>query len=91
MLELLRDSPSLTQPQLMVLMGLGKASVQSNISFLRSNGFIRDNLEKTAHQLPGTFFGSLPNTFDYARAPRIMKGRGSGHENAPFTRTMRSA
>lgn len=41
MLKLLRDNPSLTQPQLMVLMGLGKTAVQNNISFLRNNGFIR--------------------------------------------------
>ena len=41
MLELLRDNPNLTQPQLMIALGLGETAAQNNISFLRNHGFIR--------------------------------------------------
>jgi len=41
MLELLRDNPNLTQPQLMIALGLGETAVQNNISFLRNHEFIR--------------------------------------------------
>ena len=41
MFKLLRDNPNLTQPQLMIALGLGETAVQNNISFLRSHEFIR--------------------------------------------------
>ena len=40
-LEEIRNNPNITQPQLMVAIGLGKTSIQNNISFLRKNGYIQ--------------------------------------------------
>lgn len=39
-LELIRDNPDITQPQLAVKLGLGKTAIQNNIAFLKRNGFI---------------------------------------------------
>lgn len=40
-LDLLRDNPNLTRPQLMIIMGLRDTSIQNNISYLKNNGYIR--------------------------------------------------
>jgi len=39
-LELIRDNPNITQPQLAVKLGLGKTAIQNSIAFLKKNGFI---------------------------------------------------
>lgn len=39
-LELIRDNPNITQAQLAEKLGLGKTSIQNNISFLKKNGYI---------------------------------------------------
>ena len=39
-LELIRDNPDITQPQLALKLGLGKTAIQNNIAFLKKNGFI---------------------------------------------------
>ena len=36
----IRDNPYVTQPQLEVILGIGRTAVQNNISFLRKNGYI---------------------------------------------------
>jgi predicted HTH transcriptional regulator len=39
-LDEMRNNPNITQPQLMTLIGIGKTAIQSNVSFLRKNGYI---------------------------------------------------
>lgn len=39
-LELIRDNPSITQPQLAIKLGLGKTAIQNSIVFLKKNGYI---------------------------------------------------
>ena len=39
-LELIRDNPDITQPQLATKLGLGKTAIQNSISFLKKNGYI---------------------------------------------------
>jgi predicted HTH transcriptional regulator len=39
-LDEMRNNPNITQPQLMTLIGIGKTAMQSNVSFLRKNGYI---------------------------------------------------
>ena len=39
-LELIRDNPNITQPQLALKLGLGKTAIQNSIAFLKKNGFI---------------------------------------------------
>lgn len=39
-LELIRDNPDITQPQLATKLGLGKTAIQNCISFLKKNGYI---------------------------------------------------
>jgi predicted HTH transcriptional regulator len=39
-LDEMRNNPNITQQQLMILIGIGKTAIQSNVSFLRNNGYI---------------------------------------------------
>ncbi len=39
-LELIRDNPDITQPQLEVKVGIGRTAIQNNIAFLKKNGYI---------------------------------------------------
>lgn len=39
-LELIRDNPNITQIQIAEKLGLGKTSIQNNISFLKKKGYI---------------------------------------------------
>lgn len=39
-LEEMRNNPNITQPQLGVIIGIGKTTIQNHISYLRKNGFI---------------------------------------------------
>lgn len=39
-LELIRDNPDITQPQLATKLGLGKTAIQNSIAFLKKNGYI---------------------------------------------------
>ena len=39
-MEEIRNNPNITQPQLMVLIGIGKTAIQNNIAFLKENGYI---------------------------------------------------
>ncbi len=39
-LELIRDNPDITQPQLEVKVGVGRTAIQNNIAFLKKNGYI---------------------------------------------------
>jgi len=39
-LELIRDNPDITQPQLAAKLGLGKTAIQNSVAFLKKNGFI---------------------------------------------------
>ena len=39
-MEEIRNNPNITQPQLMVIIGIGKTAIQNNIAFLKKNGYI---------------------------------------------------
>ncbi len=39
-LKEMRNNPNITQQQLMGIVGIGKTAIQSNISYLRKNGYL---------------------------------------------------
>ena len=39
-MEEIRNNPNITQPQLMVIIGIGKTAIQNNIAFLKKNSYI---------------------------------------------------